>query len=113
MGAVSSRTGDSGIVFMGAAGARGRKRIGVYFHVPGNYQVLEEILTTRSKKSKKFLLPGPFFSSFFDLCDFEVNYKDRRYRNAPGRLRRSGRLARLGGAPNPAYIVPAKKSGQK
>jgi hypothetical protein len=27
--------------------------IGVYFHILGNYHVLEEFLTARSKKSKK------------------------------------------------------------
>jgi hypothetical protein len=26
---------------------------GVYFHIPGNYQVLEEFLTARSNKSNK------------------------------------------------------------
>jgi hypothetical protein len=35
--------------------------IGVYFHVPGNCHVLEEVLTAKSHKSKKFLRSGPFF----------------------------------------------------
>jgi hypothetical protein len=41
-------------------GIRGRRQgIGVYFQVPGNYQVLEEILTAKSKKSKKEDKKGP------------------------------------------------------
>jgi hypothetical protein len=59
-----------------------KQGIGVYFHIPENYQVLEEILTTKShrtkgSKSNKFLLSGPFFSSFFDLFDLEVNFSSQ------------------------------------
>jgi hypothetical protein len=43
--------------------------IDVYFQVLGNNQVLEEILTAKSKKSNKFLLSGLFFPSFFDLFE--------------------------------------------
>jgi hypothetical protein len=45
----------------------GRQGIGIYFHVPRNHQVLEEFLTARSKKSKKFLLSSPFFFFLFRL----------------------------------------------
>jgi hypothetical protein len=47
--------------------------IGVYFQVPGNYQVSEEILTA---KSNKFLFAGPFLPSFFD---FAMNFFFKAY----------------------------------
>jgi hypothetical protein len=39
----------------------------------GNYQVLEEFLTARSKKSKKFLLSSPFFT-FFSSTSFTFSH---------------------------------------
>jgi hypothetical protein len=39
-------------------------RQGVYFHVPGNYQVLEEILTEKSNKSNKFQYKALFSLPF-------------------------------------------------
>jgi hypothetical protein len=55
--------------------------IGVYFQVPRNYQVLEEILTAkktatrsiREKKSKKEEKKGPKNKNLFDFFDFAVN----------------------------------------
>jgi hypothetical protein len=41
--------------------------IGVYFQVPRNYQVLEEILTAKSKKSKKEEKKGPKNKNLFGL----------------------------------------------
>jgi hypothetical protein len=51
-----------------------RRAASFNFHVPGNYQALEEILTAKSKKSNKFLLASPFFSFFFAFFDFVVNF---------------------------------------
>jgi hypothetical protein len=34
--------------------------IGVYFHVPGNYRVLEEVLTAKANKSNKFRYKASF-----------------------------------------------------
>jgi hypothetical protein len=49
-----------------------RQGIGVYFQVSRNYQVLEEILTTKSKKSKKKEKKGPENKNLFDLFDSYV-----------------------------------------
>jgi hypothetical protein len=51
--------------------SQGWQGIGVYFQVPGNYQVLEAIFTA---KSNKFLFSGPFLFSFFDFFDFTANF---------------------------------------
>jgi hypothetical protein len=45
--------------------------IGVYFQVPRNDQVTEEILTTKSKKEGK---KGPANKNLFDFFDFAVNF---------------------------------------
>jgi hypothetical protein len=42
------------------------------FHVPANYQVLEEFLTARSKKSNKFPYKVSFSLPYFDFFDFAV-----------------------------------------
>jgi hypothetical protein len=54
----------------------------IYFHVPGNYQVLEEILPRRRISRRRFYTQVLFFSSFFavavnfffKVCCFQRNF---------------------------------------
>jgi hypothetical protein len=47
--------------------------IGIYFYVPGNYQIFRRIFTSKSNKSNKFLRTNYFFAADHRSdCDFAV-----------------------------------------